>query len=367
MSDKKPSVFPTADQINEANETGAKIAQQLEEENSIEGHVSTNEEVAAEVMKKRTAQQIKEREDMIAKNMKLAEELDAKRAEQMKETMPAKVTYAPEPNDTVVYDLPTKLPDYQTKDYGLLSEPQMHQAFDMLPLPSGGKTYPNKKKNVKVAYLTTSDENILTSPNLVESGDFLEILINRKLLEPSLRYKDLLPGDRNAIMIWLRATGYGEAYSVQVLDNKNKPFEAEIDLSELKTIELSVNPDNEGLFQFKMPLSGDEIKFKLLTVGDNDEIDKLLENDEANDVVANNEPTYTLAKQIIEVNGNRDKRYITSYVDSIRTMDAQKLRNYIESIECGVDLRVTIEAPGGESIKTFLPLNPSFFWPNSQL
>ena len=42
----------------------------------------------------------------------------------------------------------------------------------------------------------------------------VEILINRKILEPDLRYEDLLVGDRNAIMIWLRATGYGEMYPV---------------------------------------------------------------------------------------------------------------------------------------------------------
>jgi hypothetical protein len=30
--------------------------------------------------------------------------------------------------------------------------------------------------------MTTADENILTSPNLLQSGEFLEILINRKLL-----------------------------------------------------------------------------------------------------------------------------------------------------------------------------------------
>ena len=39
--------------------------------------------------------------------------------------------------------------------------------------------------------MTTADENILTSPNLLQSGEFLEILMNRKILEPGLRYKDL--------------------------------------------------------------------------------------------------------------------------------------------------------------------------------
>lgn len=368
MSDKKPIVFPSVEQINEANLTGDRIAKQLEEENTVEGHVSPNEEAAAEIMRRRTEEQIRNREIMLAKNMKLAEDLEKTRDLQMEETKLAKVTYSSEPNKIISDNIPYVVNKSSSIDmFHDINQPQMHQAFDVIPLPSGGKTYPNKKKTVKVAYLTTSDENILTSPNLVESGDFLEILINRKLLEPSLRYKDLLPGDINAIMIWLRATGYGEMYSVQILDGKNKPFDAEINLSELKPIELSVNPDSDGLFPFKMPLSGDDIRFKLLTVGDNDEIDMMLESDKENNVLANNEPTYTLAKQIVEVNGNTDNNFISNYVENIRTMDAQKLRKYIESIDCGVDLRVNVETPGGESIKTFLPLNPSFFWPNSQL
>ena len=119
-----------------------------------------------------------------------------------------------------------------------LSQPQYNMSFDLIPLPSEGKIYRSKKANVKVAYLTTSDENILTSPNLLQSGEFLEILINRKLLERDLRYRDLHVGDRNAIMLWIRATGYGEMYPVTLYDENNEPFETEINLNNLKVKKL---------------------------------------------------------------------------------------------------------------------------------
>ncbi len=131
-----------------------------------------------------------------------------------------------------------------------ISQPNYNAPFDVIPLPSQGKMYPSKKPNVKVAYMTTADENILTSPNLLASGEFLEILINRKLLEPSIRYRDLTVGDRNAIMLWLRATGYGEMYPVTIYDENNKPFETDINLQELKTKNLGAEPDSEGLFDF---------------------------------------------------------------------------------------------------------------------
>jgi len=43
-----------------------------------------------------------------------------------------------------------------------LSQPQMNSAFDVIPLPSGGKLYNGIGKNIKVAYMSTADENILT-------------------------------------------------------------------------------------------------------------------------------------------------------------------------------------------------------------
>jgi hypothetical protein len=69
-----------------------------------------------------------------------------------------------------------------------LSQPNYNAPFDVIPLPSKGKLYKSKKANIKLAYMTTADENILTSPNLLKSGQFLEILINRKILEQSTAY-----------------------------------------------------------------------------------------------------------------------------------------------------------------------------------
>ena len=160
-----------------------------------------------------------------------------------------------------------------------LSQPTFNTAFDVIPLPSRGKVYNGVKPSIKVSYMTTSDENILTSPNLLQSGQFLEILINRKVLEPQLRYKDLLVGDRNAIMIWLRATAYGEMYPVTLFDENDTPFDTEINLNELKIKELSVDPDSEGLFDYTFPISKNNIKFRLMTCGMSDELEEVLEKE----------------------------------------------------------------------------------------
>ncbi len=248
-----------------------------------------------------------------------------------------------------------------------LSQPNFNAPFDVIPLPSQGKTYRSKKENVRLSYMTTADENILTSPNLLESGEFLSILINRKLLQPDLRYKDLLVGDRNAIMIWLRATGYGEMYPVTLLDENGEPFDTEVNLNNLKTKNLGAEPDEDGLFYYKFKLSGADIKFKLLTCGDIDFIEKLTEKDKLNNIPIDNTSTYMLEKMIVEVNGFREKNIIKDFISSMRIQDGKAFTEYVESIQCGIDLNITVGTPGGSSIDTFLPLNIGFFWPNFRL
>ena len=56
-------------------------------------------------------------------------------------------------------------------------------AFDVVELPSRGIHYPNKKKSVKVAYLTAADENILSSPNLMATNSIIGELLKRKILD----------------------------------------------------------------------------------------------------------------------------------------------------------------------------------------
>ena len=73
---------------------------------------------------------------------------------------------------------------------------------------------------------------------------------------------------------------------------------------------------------------------------------------------------YSMEKTIIEVNGTRDRNVIREFANSIRIRDAKDFTNYIEKIESGIDLNIEVRTPGGGSVKTFLPLNVKFFWPN---
>ena len=373
MSDKKPNVFPNAEQISSANENTSKVTEQVNQENNVQNFsVSESEAKAVEEMRKRTAEQMKLRDEQLAKNAKASEELYSRREELMSQTKESIKANSEVQSPVTPPVVPPTYSGYNNfgdsggkgKDPYIesISQPQMNQPYDVIPLPSKGKFYPGNKKSVKVAYLTTADENILTSPNLVESGDFLEILINRKLLEPGLRYKDLIPGDRNAIMIWLRATGYGEMYPITMTDENGDEFEHEINLSSLKTIELTVDPSSDGFYHFELPLAKNIVKFKLLTTGDIDELEEIISN--TPDGVIREEQTLILERQIVDVDGNKDRLFIKNFANSMRILDAQKLRDFVSTITCDIDLQISVRTPGGGSIDTFLPFTQRFFWPN---
>ena len=325
MSDTKPNVFPQG---------GDK--KPVENTEPVVGIYEIPEE------QRKAAEELKRRAD---------EEVAARKA-------------AMEAAKVVEQPKPVVQPEVKKVEYSPLAEPKWDSAFDLVPLPSKGKLYKGVRESVKVSYMTGSDENILTSPNLVQSGKFLEILISRNLLEPNLKYKDLHVGDRNALMIWLRASAFGNMYNVTVFNDKYEEVEGEVDLSELKYKHLGAEPDDNGLFDFKCPVSGDELKFKFLTAGDEDEVEAKLAQETKDGVEINNRSTYTLHKQIMGVNGDFNSETVKQSIENMRIGDIKALRTYIDNIESGIDLKVQVRTSGGESVSTFLPIESSFFWPD---
>jgi hypothetical protein len=325
MSDTKPNVFPQG---------GDK--KPVENTEPVVGIYEIPEE------QRKAAEELKRRAD---------EEVAARKA-------------AMEAAKVVEQPKPVVQPEVKKVEYSPLAEPKWDSAFDLVPLPSKGKLYKGVRESVKVSYMTGSDENILTSPNLVQSGKFLEILISRNLLEPNLKYKDLHVGDRNALMIWLRASAFGNMYNVTVFNDKYEEVEGEVDLSELKYKHLGAEPDDNGLFDFKCPVSGDALKFKFLTAGDEDEVEAVLGQEKKDGVEINNRSTYTLHKQIMGVNGDFNSETVKQSIENMRIGDIKALRTYIDNIESGIDLKVQVRTSGGESVSTFLPIESSFFWPD---
>lgn len=263
-----------------------------------------------------------------------------------------------------------------TKDFDLKTVQQegmtdlvYEQPHDLVALPSKGLFSKNKVDRLKVGYLTADDENILSSPNYIQSGDFSEILVDKKILMgQGIKAKDLIAGDFLAILLYLRTTaGYGDDYVFTLTDPKTSlEFKHTLDISTLKTKEITLTPDENGECDFFLPVAKKNIKFKYLTIEEEKELVKK-DNQNLSRGGQSKMSTYKLAKQITELDGQKDKGYIETFITKEMSLrDSRELREYMAENEPGMDIDIEVSAPSGAVFQTQVPIGFEFFWGNNK-
>jgi len=245
----------------------------------------------------------------------------------------------------------------QNMQYGQMNFNLPH---DVVLLPSKGKFYTNKKKSLKVGYLTASDENILMAQN--NRDNLMVNLLRSKIYEPDIRPEDLLNGDVEAIMIFLRNTSFGPEYNVKATDPETgKEFTTSILLTELYNKDTLVEPNEEGLLETTLPKSGAHVKLKILTLGDNNEIDRLVDAYPMGRVAPRQ--TIRLSKMIVEIDGVRDREQISKFIDNMPIMDSKHIRTFVFENEPRLNLTQTIIAPSGKEVVADILFGVEFFRP----
>lgn len=251
--------------------------------------------------------------------------------------------------------------DVNVKEYGQMDFSLPH---DIVTLPSQGTFYTSKKKNVKVGYLTAADENIIINMDSRKSikETIILPLLRNKIYEPDLRPEDLLDGDIEAILIFLRNTSFGPEYTVSVSDpSTGKLFDATIVLDELNIKSTNTLPDSDGTFTTVLPRSGATVKLKPLTLRDSLEVDRILESypqGRTSPII-----TVKLNKMIVEVNGSDDKGAISKFVESMPIMDSKYIRKFIYENEPRLDLTKEVRTPSGEKTVVDIAFGVEFFRP----
>lgn len=236
--------------------------------------------------------------------------------------------------------------------------------YDIIDLPSDGIFYKNKVSKVKIEYLNALDESIITSPNIMKGGKFIDVLLERKVKDLNgMDQLDLLSGDRLAILLYLRITGFGPIYSVPITLNDGRTVTGDIDLSTVKPKKMIATPNEKNEFEYILPISKKVVKFRLLTGRDERDImakDEIYSEMNPNGI--SEKSKYRLEHMVMEIDGERDKLKILNLLYKIPLGDSLSLKNYYNDVEPGLDLNVDVRIPGGESIKTFLPIGINFFW-----
>lgn len=276
----------------------------------------------------------------------------------------------------------------QDKEFDVMQQPKKVDVMqksekieiphELVPLPSKGKLYPEEhplfaEESVQIKAMTAAEENILTSPALMKKGTVIDTLIKSCLLNKSIDPKTLLAGDKSAILLAIRITGFGPEYIMRTsCPECSHVFEHAFDLSKIEIKELSADPSVSGknLFSYVLPKSKKTVEFKILTSGDEADIletqdrrKKALKKSGIGTEVDTN-VTDRLLKCIVKIDGSEDKKTIEKFVYSMPVYDSRSLREYIRSIEPDVLFKQEVECPNCDAVEIHdVPIGMEFLWP----
>ena len=244
---------------------------------------------------------------------------------------------------------------------------------EMVDLPSKGLLYPEEHPlasgKVEMKYMTAREEDILTNQNYIRQGIVIDKLLQSMLIT-KFDYKDLLIGDKDAIMLAARVLGYGKDYSFNYFPaHSDEEEKLTVDLTQvteklLKEENIVEKGKNE--FSFTLPNTKNDITFKLLTHGDESEIEKEIQGLKKIDPKGNFEVTTRLRQMILSVNNSYDKKDIREFIEyGLLAKDSRALREYITQIAPGVDLTYNYVFDTGAVEDITIPISTGFFWPDA--
>ncbi len=230
-----------------------------------------------------------------------------------------------------------------------------------IELPSKGLLYPKDNPlssgKVEIKYMTAKEEDILSNQAYIENGTVLDKLLDSVIIS-KIDTKDLIIGDKNAILIATRILGYGSDYKVTINGKVQ-----EIDLSELenKPFDGSTMIEGKNEFAFTLPHSDTKVTYKILDGHDEKKIEKELKGLKKLNPNSNPEASTRLKYSLVSVDGESEKKDIRGFVENyFLARDTRAFREHLRQTQPDVDLNVILDS--GEEVT--VPIGLSFFWPD---
>ena len=247
---------------------------------------------------------------------------------------------------------------------------------DFVELPSKGIFYKeghplHNKEVIEIKYMTAKEEDILTNESLLRKGLAIERFMESIILDPNIKAHQLLIGDRNAILIAARISGYGEKYETRmacpvceaqndIIFDISKPEVFHPNLEGLRTI----TKNDKGNYVFKLPVCGFDVECRLLTGKDENELTKQAQAKKKHRLEATN-VTDQFKTMIVSIDGVDDRNILNRFIEAMPAADARALRNTYKEIIPNVRLRDTFSCTScGHEQELEVPFGADFFWPD---
>ena len=244
---------------------------------------------------------------------------------------------------------------------------------EFVQLPSKGRFYPpghplHNQEMIEVKQMTAKEEDILTSRSLLKQGVAIDRVLQSIVIDPRIDVSSLLVGDRNAIVVSCRVSGYGSEYTTSITcpscEAKN---DYTFDLNEATItngVLEGVTQNGDGTFNTVLPKSNLSVDFRLLTGRD----EKFLTQGQTtkNKNKADRLITSQLRGILVSVNDNDTAEALNYVANNLPSMDSKYLREVYKSVQPNVDLTQHYQCEEcGFQKDMEVPLTADFFWPNS--
>ena len=246
---------------------------------------------------------------------------------------------------------------------------------ESVPLPSRGIIYPvdgplHGRETIDIKPMTAREEDILTSRAYIKSGTVLTKLLESCIVDKRIKPDSLISGDRNALLVSLRITGYGADYDVEVdcpeCGTKSKQS---FNLADLQIKRLEVEPVERGqnLFEVKLPVTKKSVRVKFLTGSDERDMMITSERRKKSGMKVESMITDRLSRSVVSVDGISDKNKINFFVKNLPARDSLALRRFLDKHEPGIIMKSWMSCPHcHEQSEVGLPMGASFFWPDTE-
>ena len=254
----------------------------------------------------------------------------------------------------------------------LLSFPK---PVELVDLPSKGKFYPEghplkDKEHVEIRHMTAKDEDILTSKSLLKKGVAIDRLLKNIVTDKNIQVESLLVGDRNALLIAARISGYGSEYETQVTCPAcSTTQQFSFDLEDRPTYqgddwgEYQISETGNGTFNITLPISEITVEVRLMNGRDERRLANLMEN-KRKKKLPETVLTDQLGMMIVSVEGNDSNEFKRTLIDNMPALDARYMRKAYEKLVPTVDLTHRFQCSGCEyEGEMEVPFTTDFFWP----
>ena len=247
---------------------------------------------------------------------------------------------------------------------------------DFVTLPSKGNGYASNhplhgQEVIEIKYMTAKEEDILTSRALLKKNmaieRFLQSVIKDKRIDP----KHMLVGDRNAVLVAARASGYGSDYEASVgcpacgeramiTFDLASPKVHEGSIPDLGDIEATAN----GTYLVTVPVSKFRVELKLMTGEDENYVSHIMMSNKKNKLPETN-MSEQYKRMVVSVQGYSDRRAVNHFLSNAPARDMRFIRTIYRSISPDVKIVKDFTCQScGHNQELEVPFGADFFWPD---